>query len=940
MERGRAVLKAMRSLAVIGALLGLTPAHGQEDYQGRLGVQRGGAVSFEPIGPGVIFGALDPTVKKWYVPQELFVDYGWRQWEYSNYARTPYERYVNTTREGDYFYDVYGNFTTHGWLIYDWRQDQPLPLGSGIFQGSRFNTWFNAVTISGDSQGQYNYAITVGDRIRTTLTPMTFSKPDFNGVQIDFASDKYQATILASRISEPIRGSSQGLGGSTEPVSQTNTTSMFGGRATFQVGDFITLGATLVDARNANTTLDLFAGDLVAGSLTAGQSTTPLTAIAVILSDDSPEDGEGGAALFSHEVRITSRDFDTGKETVSTLQEVVRPGSEWPVIFGGFRRPGFLAADGPERIIVNYDFNDPAYIGPDPTTIVGVDFNYVVANDFKVELWSDRQTGQRAVPAAPLTSEVIDNSQPAFVVLRRAEGNVKDISNLQRIKFDYGLPTANLIGGFTIEGANALGFDFYGEWDRNKRYAQYPNAALFNEGKKHAISSEASDAWYFNVSRDAFPYFLYGEAYAIDEAYSTTTFLVNANGDVQYDNSQRHFYEFVDDNDDQDRYPDWVRFGTINDRAIYPGWDQNNDFISDFNQNDNATVGNITPDYEEPFLRYNVDRPEFLFGIDLNNNNWIDRFEDDDLPDFPYKPDRRGFNVFGGVHLLPEARLIVGRTDDESQTTNATNATNYAMFTFDKNYAGLGRLRVFDMVKQAKDTIPDARREPTPFEGAPIQPVVRDILPAQDTWINTAFVQFDYKGIEGLNLVNKLKWEIFRQNQAETRDANGRLMEDEASFFGLINKVDYTYGLGRLNLQPRLKSELLRQTAFLVADDDREEWTATAQLIATLPVLRHTIIQTGLEQLWFSNQSLDENALIAAGRQQETGDRSSTNIAVQLSTTSDYLGYRLTTQIGLRYGRILTEQVIEDSDRPGTFVIGDETSNETTSFITVFAGLE
>ena len=75
--------------------------------------------------------------------------------------------------------------------------------------------------------------------------------------------------------------------------------------------------------------------------------------------------------------------------------------------------------------------------------------------------------------------------------------------------------------------------------------------------------------------------------------------------------------------------------GTINDRAIYPGWDQNNDFISDFNQNDNATVGNITPDYEEPFLRYNVDRPEFLFGIDLNNNNWIDRFEDDDLPDFP-----------------------------------------------------------------------------------------------------------------------------------------------------------------------------------------------------------------------------------------------------------------------------------------------------------------
>ena len=230
----------MRSVLLAGVLLCAVAVHGQEDYRSRLGVQRGGAVSFEPTGPGVLFGALDPAVKKWYVPQELYTDYGWRQWEYSNYARTPYERYVNTTREGDYFYDVYGNFTTHGWLIYDWRQDQPQPLGSGIFQGTRFNTWFNAVTISGDSQGQYNYAITVGDRIRTTLTPMTFSKPDFNGVQIDFASDKYAATILASRISEPIRGSSQGSGGSTEPITQTNTTSMFGGRAAFQVGDFVT----------------------------------------------------------------------------------------------------------------------------------------------------------------------------------------------------------------------------------------------------------------------------------------------------------------------------------------------------------------------------------------------------------------------------------------------------------------------------------------------------------------------------------------------------------------------------------------------------------------------------------------------------------------------------------------------------------------------------
>ena len=30
--------------------------------------------------------------------------------------------------------------------------------------------------------------------------------------------------------------------------------------------------------------------------------------------------------------------------------------------------------------------------------------------------------------------------------------------------------------------------------------------------------------------------------------------------------------------------------------------------------------------------RYASDRPEFLFGVDMNNNGIIDRFENDDLP--------------------------------------------------------------------------------------------------------------------------------------------------------------------------------------------------------------------------------------------------------------------------------------------------------------------
>ena len=159
-------------------------------------VQRGGKVTFEPTGPGVLFDALDPVVRKWYVPQELYAEYGWRQREYSNYARSNYQSYVSTAREGNYFYDVYGNFLTRGWLIFDWRQQSSQPLGSSLFEDRRFQTWFNSLVVAADHRGQYHYAITAGDEIRTTLTPMTFSKVRFDGVQIDFASDKYFGTLL------------------------------------------------------------------------------------------------------------------------------------------------------------------------------------------------------------------------------------------------------------------------------------------------------------------------------------------------------------------------------------------------------------------------------------------------------------------------------------------------------------------------------------------------------------------------------------------------------------------------------------------------------------------------------------------------------------------------------------------------------------------------
>ena len=534
-----AIKKRERMLRSIYFLLALYLLAGSaldaQDYGSRLGnVKRGGKVSWEPTGPGVLFDALDPAVRKWYVPQELYNEFNWRQWEYSNYARDNYQRYVSTALEGNYIYDVYGNLLTRGWLVFDWRQQNPQPFGSLLTKDGRFGGWFSNLLIASDHKGQFHYAITVGNEIRTTLTPMTFSKPRFDGIQWDFQSDKYAATMLLSRISN------------TSGSETSNNTSMLGGRVEMQVCDFVKVGCTFVNAHHAQTQTEVFNGNILKGNLTGEQNVAQVTLIEVRIKDDSPEDGETGGALFAHDIVIWDLN---GKQT---------RGSEIgfrPLIEGGFQRRGFLSADGSETISLRYDFQDRSYTGPDPGEIKRVQIELVLANDYLVEMASDRQNNFQG--------------NVVFLPVAKAPGNVKDSSNQRVLAIDYGLPTANQITGFTLELTDLEGLDAYFEVNVNSQYKQYPNPAL---QKNYAGSTEAL-AWMLNVSKQTYPYFAFLEAFRTGPNYQTGLHVVDQNGIVDYGSDFRYF-EFVDDNDDQDRFPDWQRSGfTSGDVEVFPGWD-------------------------------------------------------------------------------------------------------------------------------------------------------------------------------------------------------------------------------------------------------------------------------------------------------------------------------------------------------------------------------
>ena len=872
---------------LILALLAPSPLAAQ-DYGVRLGnVQRGGKVSFEPSGPGVLFDALDPALRKWYVPQELYAEYQWKQWEYSNYARRDYQRYVSTSLEGDYFYDLYGNFVTRGWLIYDWQQINPQPFGSTLTKSSLFGNWFNRLVVASDHKGQYHYAITLGDQIRTTLTPMTFSKPLFNGIQWDLASDKYEATLLLSRISDP---NSFLVGGQARQV--TDNTNLLAGRLLVQVGDFVRVGGTFVNAHHSYTRAESFSDDIFKGNLLGVQNEEPVTAVEVLIKDDSPADGQGGGALFASDILI--RDVEGGQTRGSEI-------GFRALVEGGFQRAGFLAADGGEEIRLRFDLTDFTYTGPDPSQIERLTIELVLANDYRVEVASDRQVDVGA--------------RPVFLTVARARGNVRDGSNQRVLAFDYGLPTANQIAGFTLELVDLNGWEGYAEFDINHRFRQYPNPRL----KQHQSASGRAEAWLVNLAKDARPYFAFFEAFGVDPAYSTSMDVVDETGRIDYARPLQR-YEFVDDNDDQDRRPDWRRKGWgFGDEEIFPGWDDNNDFISDFNQNDNEISPNRVPDYEEAFLRFYTDRPEFLYGVDMNHNGVVDRFENDEEPDYPYARDRAGFNGYGGFFLHPDARLTVGLHRQRQIAAPGRSRALYAMAAADHWAGAWGRLRLFQDLRRVKDNIADDLlqwRQPPNTRGD-LFPVL-DPLPARDAWINTTWFGWDVEPATGLRLGHKIKWQLYRQKD-KSRRLRLRGQRRQSSFLGLINKAEYRINLARLSLVPGWKSEFLHHSPVLVHQARQRQLSQLGLLMWRFPVMRRSFLEGGIEYERFF-QLRDPKPPGAED------SFKSTVVALQLSNVSEYLGYQLTTLVGLQLTR-------------RRFAV-EGTQTHTRGFMTVYAGLE
>ena len=216
----------------------------------------------------------------------------------------------------------------------------------------------------------------------------------------------------------------------------------------------------------------------------------------------------------------------------------------------------------------------------------------------------------------------------------------------------------------------------------------------------------------------------------------------------------------------------------------------------------------------------------------------------------------------------------------------------------------MGRIRIFEMTRLAKDTIEDDLYQwdqPVGSEGANRK--VEDPLAYRNTVVNTFYADHEY--VKGSNFIvlSKIKYEIVRQRDPDEW-IQARNARRDASFFGVINKVSYQHMLGDLFLEPRWKGEFLVSYPYRRITPGRREFRGTVSLFARTMhskmhkarVWRATMLDFGVELTYFDqlrehvSEGMEEDHLGVVG-------------LFQLTETTDYQGYRLVTQAGLRLNR-------------------------------------
>jgi hypothetical protein len=468
-----------------------------------------------------------------------------------------------------------------------------------------------------------------------------------------------------------------------------------------------------------------------------------------------------------------------------------------------------------------------------------------------------------------------------------------------------------------------------GEFAESRRHTRYPDGRpgdmVTNVAGKPGLSEwygrrrvRRDQAWYVQMERAAARYTAGAEVFSMGEGFNQRIMLKPGDYKISFGRSfpwemtynQTTFSALLEDNDDGDAAPEDIVPGGQGppDFAVFPGVDTDGDGIPDTNRNANGL-----PDYTEPFLLYDVDPDEYVYGLDTNNNDVVDEREDDLKVDLPFDRDLRGAHAYVRLSLHEGLTATAGRLGSRQVAGGNRNDQWYGRLHYEWSHPRVGSLVLDDELKRVRDSVADDilnwvagatelgkiwTADLTAMAGRFMysSELVPDQLRYRNSLANRAHLEAVMRWLPGWVVKFRLKVEhnqqyasVFQDGTTQPRRRFRRL--------ALVQQLDYTWTYGRLSVRPAMKALWLKEKAVPVGGVSRHARTIFPILSARCRFSDDTELKAGVQGL----------AALPVRHTDLVGSRNSysqrTAIAV-LSNMADYSGYQISTNLGVMSDRL------------------------------------
>jgi len=361
----------------------------------------------------------------------------------------------------------------------------------------------------------------------------------------------------------------------------------------------------------------------------------------------------------------------------------------------------------------------------------------------------------------------------------------------------------------------------------------------------------------------------------------------------------------IEDNDDDDMYPDAMMYPqgmmtnmlSLRDTdGVFPGNDNDHDGIPDNDKNYN------TPDYDEPFLMFDVDPDEFVFGDDFNNNSVPDFREDDLKYDTPYDLDRQGHHI--NLRFTPQQNVnfylgsfqtrgvaLDTRTDDNYFKFNL----NYDVYTVGKIYAEYRYERIKDNIQDQYVIVPTQNKymaNPWGVFSRFDSYLYWDEVEYRNSKVQRFFLESTVRPVSILTIENHVKYEMNRMVEGSMYD-NTFQPKDNLSTLAVVNKFILTKKWGNWTVSPGIKFRLYKKGR-------SESSNPLDHYMMRIPLIFLRYDLSSRTNITYGMQGVKGFELLYKDYIQDHNDYRQINNTIQIENRTNYFGFDVWLGFGYR----------------------------------------